>query len=295
MNPSLSWNLLDDLQQLLAFHFMVNALIAGTIAALVAGPIGYVMVLRRQTYVGHTLALIGFPGAAAATLLSLDVTFGYFAFCLVGALIIAAVPTGGRTGGAQGEETAVIALVQATALGLGFYFVSLYHGFLGGINNLLFGTIIGISDNDVHLLLVAGVACLLVLALLGRRLLFVTVDPDVAAARGLRVRLLGLAFLMLLGTAAAGASQVTGSLLIFALLVAPAATAIRLTARPVVGMALAAVIGVAVVWLGAGIAYFSPYPIGFWVTTFGFGAFLLATLYRAGMDGWRRRVATVLA
>ena len=295
MNPSLSWNLLDDLQQLLAFHFMVNALIAGSVAALVAGPVGYLMVLRRQTFVGHTLALIGFPGAAAATLLSLDVTFGYFAFCLAGALIIAAVPTGGRAAGAVAEESAVIGLVQATALGLGFFFVNLYHGFLSGMNNLLFGTIIGVSDNDVRVLLIAGVACLLTLLLLGRRILFVTVDPDVAAAQGLRVRLLGAAFLLLLGTAAAGASQVTGSLLIFALLVAPAAAAVRLTARPALGMALAAVIGLAVVWLGAGIAYFSPYPIGFWVTAFGFGAFVLATLFRAGMDGRRRRVRVVVA
>lgn len=295
MNPHLSWNLLDDLQQLLAFHFMVNALIAGSIAAVVAGPIGYLMVLRRQTFVGHTLAVIGFPGAAAATLLTLDVTFGYFAFCLAGALIIAAVPTGGRASGAGADESAVIGLVNATALGLGFFFVNLYHGFLGGLNNLLFGTIIGVSDSDVRVLLVAGIVCLLVLVLLGRRILFVTIDPDVAAARGLRVRLLGAAFLLLLGTAAAGASQVTGSLLIFALLVAPPAAAVRLTARPGLGMALAAVIGLAVVWLGAGIAYFSPYPIGFWVSSFGFGAFVLATLYRAGMDGWRRRAVSVTA
>jgi len=295
MNPSLSWNLLDDLQQLLAYHFMVNALIAGTIAAVVAGPIGYLMVLRRQAFVGHTLALIGFPGAAAATLLSLDVTFGYFAFCLVGALIIAAVPTGGRTGAAEGGESAVIALVQATALGLGFLFVNLYHGFLGGTNTLLFGTIIGVTDSDVRVMVIAGIACLLALALLARKLLFVTVDPDVAAAQGLRVRLLGAAFLLLLGTAAAGSSQVTGSLLTFALLVAPPAAAVRLTARPGFGMALAALIGVVVVWLGAGVAYFSPYPIGFWVSTFGFGAFVLATLYRVAMDGRRRRVRAALA
>ena len=295
MNPSLSWNLLDDLQQLFAFHFMVNALIAGTIAAVVAGPIGYLMVLRQQTFVGHTLAVIGFPGAAAATLLSVDVTFGYFAFCLIGALVIAAVPTGRRAGVADGEESAVVGLVQATALGLGFFFVSLYHGFLGGINNLLFGTIIGVSDNEVHVLMVAGAACLATLLVLGRRIVFITLDPDVAAAQGLRVRLLGAAFLLLLGTAAAGASQVTGSLLIFALLVAPAAAAVRLTARPAVGMVLAALIGLVVVWLGAGIAYFSPYPIGFWVSTFGFGAFLIATAYRAGIDAWRRRVEVASA
>ena len=285
MNPTLSWNLLSDLQQLLAFHFMVNALIAGTIAALVAGPIGYLMVLRRQTFVGHTLAVIGFPGAAAATLLSIDTTFGYFAFCLLGAAIIAAVPTGGRASGESGDESAVIALVQASALGLGYLFVSLYHGFLSGINDLLFGTIIGVSDADVRILLAAGAVCLATLVVLGRRLIFVTVDPDVAASRGLRVRLLGAGFLILLGIAAAGASQVTGSLLIFALLVAPPAAAVRLTARPGPGMVLSALIALIVVWLGSGVAYFSPYPIGFWVSTFGFGAFVLATIYRRIADG----------
>jgi zinc/manganese transport system permease protein len=128
-----------------------------------------------------------------------------------------------------------------------------------------------------------------VLALIGRRLLFATVDPDVARARGVPVRVLGAVFLVLLGVAAAGTSQVTGSLLVFALLVAPAATASRLTARPAVGLTLSIVIAVAVVWVGEGIAFFSPYPIGFWVTTLAFGLFVLASACRAGLDAYGRR------
>jgi zinc/manganese transport system permease protein len=287
MNSGLTWNLIDDARQLLSFHFMLNALRAGTIVAVVAGAVGYFMVLRRQSFAGHTLAVIGFPGAAGATWLGINAGFGYFGFCIAGALVIAALPGGGRadTGlGSYGEESAVIGTVQAFALACGFLFVSLYKGFLSGLNSLLFGTITGVSDKQVLLLLVAGVVCLVVLAGIGRRLLFASIDPDIARARGVNVRLMSAAFLVLLGVAAAGTSQVTGSLLVFALLVAPAATASRLTARPTVGLTLSILIALAVTWAGEGIAFFSPYPIGFWVTSLAFGGFLLASAYRALSD-----------
>jgi zinc/manganese transport system permease protein len=145
------------------------------------------------------------------------------------------------------------------------------------------------------LLFIAGVCCLIVLAVLGRPLLFSTVDPETARARRVPVRLVGAAFLVLLGVAAAGTSQVTGSLLVFALLVAPAATAVRLTANPALGLTLSIVTALLVTWLGEAVAYFSPYPIGFWVTSFAFGFFLLASGYRALVDyaGRRRRRAPV--
>lgn len=292
MPGGLSWDVAGDVRQLLAFHFMVNAVRAGTIVAVVAGAIGYFVVLRRQTFVGHTLAVIGFPGAAGATCLGLSTSLGYFVFCLGGALVIAALPRGGRADagvGGYGEESAVIGTVQGTALAGGLLFVSLYHGFLTGLNSLLFGTIIGVTDDQVRILLIAGLGCLLVLAVTGRRLLFASVDPDVASARGARPRLTGALFLLVLGVAAAGASQVTGSLLVFALLVTPAATAARLTARPIAGLVLSVVIAVVVTWTGEGIAFYSPYPIGFWVTTVAFGLFLLASTWRAVADVRGRR------
>ncbi len=292
MTGVLSWNLLEDVRQLLAFHFMLNALRAGTIVAVVAGAVGYFMVLRRQAFAGHALAVIGFPGAAGATWLGIGPVFGYFGFCLAGALVISALPGGGHanTGpGGYGEESAVIGTVQAFALACGFLFVSLYQGFLSGLNNLLFGTTIGVSDDQVLTLLAAGVLVLGVLAILARPLLFASVDPAVAAARGVPVRLVAAAFLVLLGVATAGTSQVTGSLLVFALLVAPAATATRLTARPTLGALLSVSIALVVTWAGEGIAFFSPYPIGFWVTTLAFGAFLLAAAYRLLADRAGRR------
>jgi zinc/manganese transport system permease protein len=295
MGSGWSWNLVGDVRQMLAYHFMLNALRAGTIVAVVAGAIGYFMVLRRQSFVGHTLALVGFPGAAAATWLGISTGFGYFGFCLAAALVIAALPGSGRAQsglGGYGEESAVIGTVQAVALAAGFLFVSLYNGFLNGLNSLLFGTIIGITDTQVIVLLIAALGCLCALAAIGRPLLFASIDPDVARGSGVPVRALGAVFLILLGVAAAGASQITGSLLIFALLVAPPATALRLTARPVLGLVLSVVLAVLVTWLGEGIAYFSPYPIGFWVTSIAFALFLLAAGYRALADSLGRRRRT---
>jgi zinc/manganese transport system permease protein len=136
----------------------------------------------------------------------------------------------------------------------------------------------------VLLLLVAGLVCLAVLSVVGRPLLFASVDPAVARGRGVPVRLLSAVFLLLLGLAVAGTSQITGSLLVFALLVAPAATAARLTARPALGLGLSVLIAVLVSWLGEAIAFYSPYPIGFWVTSLAFAGYLLATGYRAASE-----------
>jgi zinc/manganese transport system permease protein len=287
-----SWNLLENVEQLLSYRFMLNALRAGTIVAVLCGAIGYFMVLRKQSFAGHTLAVIGFPGAAGATWLGLSASLGYFGFCIAGALVIAALPGTARRGsglGGYGDESAVIGTVQALALACGFLFVSLYQGFLSGLTALLFGSITGVSDGQVLVLLVAGAGCLLALLALGRPLLFSSVDPDIGQARGVPVRLVGAAFLVLLAVAAAGASPITGSLLVFALLVTPAATASRLTARPGLGLLLSVLIAVAVTWLGEGIAFFSPYPIGFWVTTLAFAAFLLAAGYSRGRDRLGRR------
>ncbi|HEY1966619.1 MAG TPA: metal ABC transporter permease [Pseudonocardia sp.] len=288
-------NPIHDLHLVLSYHFMLNAMRAGTIVAVVAGLIGYLMVLRRQSYAGHTLAVIGFPGAAGATWLGFNAAFGYFGFCLAGALVIAALPGSGRDAGGAGEESAGIGTVQAFALACGFLFVSLYRGFLSGLNNLLFGTITGISDDQVLVLLLAGTGCIAALLVLGRPLLFSTVDPEVARAARVPVRWVNVAFLVLLGVATAGTSQITGSLLVFALLVAPASAAVRLTARPALGAALSVIIALVVTWVGEVVAFFSPYPIGFWVTTLGFAAFLLACGYRAVADRagpWRVAGAT---
>ena len=291
MNPAPSWNLVTDVQQMLAYPFMVNAIRTGGIVAVVAGVVGWMMVLRRESFAGHTLALVGFPGAAAAAWLGLATGYGYFVGCVAAAAAIAMFSPHAPGGGAGFvEESALVGTVQALALATGLLFVSLYHGFLSGLTNLLFGTITGVSSSQVTVLLVAAVLCLAALAAIGRRLLWASIDPATAAAQGIRIRLMAAVFLLILGVAAAGASQITGSLLVFVLLVCPPAAAQQLTARPGPGIALSVVIAVAVTWIGMGCAFFSPYPIGFWVSSFAFATYLLASAYRRSIDRGRRRL-----
>lgn len=293
MSPHLGWNLVADWEQLTAYPFMVQALEAGAIVAVMAGAIGWFMVLRRQTFAGHTLAVISFPGAAAATLAAIPIAFGYFGACGLGALALAAVGRDGRSG--RAGESAAIGAVQAFALGLGFLFVGLYGGQLAGLEALLFGTFLGITQGQVVTLLCIAAVVLLVLAILGRPLFFTSVDGAVARAGGVPTRLLGVAFLLLLGMAVAATSEITGALLVFALLVTPAATAQLITARPLRGLLLSVVLAFAVTWLGLGIAYFSPYPVGFWVTTLSFGLYVLTRLLLLSPRGRQRSEAPPVA
>jgi zinc/manganese transport system permease protein len=292
MTAGFSWNLLDDVRELWSWPFMVNAFRAGTIVAVLAAVIGWFMVLRRQTFAGHSLALVGFPGAAAAVWLGVAASGGYFAFCLAAALVIAALPGGGGRG--YGEESAVIGTVQAFALAAGGLFVALSHAFLGGVTALLFGTFLGITAGQVVVLAAVAVVVLAALAAIGRPLLFASVDANVARAHGVPVRALGAAFLLLLGATAAEVSQITGSLLVFALLVLPPATAQLLTTRPGRSLLLSVALGLVTTWVALFVAYYSPYPLGFWLTTIGFGGYVLTSFASRARErlGMRRiRVA----
>ena len=273
MNPSLSLDLGGDVSQLFAFPFMVNALEAATIVAVLAAVVGWFMVLRRQSFAGHTLSVMAFPGAAGAGLIGFPAALGYYAACGLAALAMGrAKPPSGR---AYAAESALIGTVQALGLGLGFLFVSLNQAVLTGLETLLFGTFLGISRSQVVGLLLVALGTLAVLALIGRPLLFATVDPEVARARGVPVKALDVAFMLLLAVAVAATSQITGALLVFTLLVAPPACALQITPRPVLGLALSVGFALLIAWLGLGIAYFSIYPSGFFITAFGFGLYAL--------------------
>lgn len=275
------FNPITDLREMWSFPFMVNAFRAGTVIAVLAGAIGWFMVLRRQTFAGHTLAMVGFPGAAGASLLGIGATYGYFGSCLAAALVIAIRPSTSSSG--RLEESAITGTAQAFALACGFLFVSLYKGFLEGATSLLFGSFLGITNTQVVILLVVAVLALGALAAIGRPLLFASVDPAVAAARGVPERALSVIFLVLLGAAVAEASQITGALLVFALLVMPAATATAITARPASSLGLTILIGLLVTWFGLSAAFFSSYPIGLFVTTFAFALYVMAKVANAGL------------
>ena len=269
----LSWSPVTDVRALFTYPFMEHALAAGTIVAVMAGVVGWFMVLRRQAFAGHTLSVTAFTGASAAGLAGVPIVLGYFTVCGLGALALAAAAGPRR---ALGSESAATGSVQALALALGFLFVSLYHGILTGLDSLLFGTFLGITSGQVLVLLAVAAATVLVVALAARPLLFASVDPDVARAGGVPVGLLGVGFLLVLGLSVAETSQITGALLVFALLVTPAATAHRITARPLAGVVLSVALALVVTWVGLALAYFSIYPVGFYVTSLSFAVYVLA-------------------
>jgi zinc/manganese transport system permease protein len=174
----------------------------------------------------------------------------------------------------------VIGVVQVAGLAAGFLFLSLYSGVLEQLETLLFGTFLGIDRNQVVTLLIIAVVVLGVLTVVGRPLLLATLDPEVARARGVPVGALDIGFLLMLSLAVAATSQITGALLVFALLVAPPAAAQALTPRPGLSLVLSVVFALLVTWVGLGVSYFSIYPLGFYVTTFAFGLYVLAQLAR---------------
>lgn len=267
-----SWDLLADLQLLLQFHFMQNALIAGTLVALLAGAAGYFVVLRGQSFAAHMLSQVGFPGAAAGVLLHVSPVLGLVVFCLAAAFGIGWM--GRDLDAGHRAESAAVGSILAFSLGLGLLFFHLYAGSAQGIYTFLFGTILGISDRDVQLTSAVAVAAGIALVIISRPLIFASVDPDVAEARGVAVRALSIAFLVVLAFAVAITVQIVGTLLIFALLVTPGAAALQLTARPWRGLGLSIALSVAFTWAGLSLAYFSDHPVGFFITSLAFGAYV---------------------
>ena len=285
----LSWDLLADLQLLLQFHFMQNAVVVGTVVAILGGAVGYFVVLRGQSFAAHMLSQVGFPGAAGAVLLHVSPVIGLVAFCVGAAVGIGAV--GSRFGSGGRIESSAVGSILAFSLGLGLLFFHLVSGSAQAVYAFLFGTILGITDGDVLVALATASVALLLLALLCRPLLFASVDPAVAEARGVPVRWLSTMFLLLAAVAVAESVQIVGTLLIFALLVAPAAAAQRLTARPYAGLALSVLLAVLFTWAGLVVAYFSNYPVGFFITTFAFATYLAVRAMPALRRLPRRRSA----
>ena len=250
--------------------------------AVMAGVVGWFMVLRRETFAGHTLSVMAFPGATFALLLGLSAAVGYYTFCGACALVIAAAAAGRRRH--RGEESAVTGTVQAFGLACGFLFLSLYQGVLAGYENLLFGDFLGITRGQVLTLAIVCVVALGFFAVVGRPLLFASVDEPVARAGGVPSARLSLAFMLALGLTVAATAQITGALLVFALLVAPAATAQLITPRIGASLALTVLLGIAITWVGLALAYFYNYPVGFYITAVAFSVYLIARLARAAID-----------
>ena len=257
-----------DLQQMLQYQFMQHAFEAGTVVAIIAGIVGYFVVLRRSSFAAHALSHIGFSGAAAAVLFAVNPVYGLLLFTSVGGLGIAAL------GRRAAQRDVQIGTVLAFMLGLGVLFISLYTGYATEAYSILFGEILGISFSDVLLTLVAGVIILFLIAAVYRPLLFASLDEDVAEAKGMPVLLLGIIFMLLVAVATSIAVQVVGVLLIFSLMVTPAATAQQLAKRPRQVIIISVAIALIATWLGLFIAFYEPYPVSFFITSIVFVFYL---------------------
>lgn len=247
--------------QILTSAFMRNALLGGTLVALAAGLIGYFIIVRNTAFAAHALAHIGLPGATGAALVGLPVVLGLGVFCIGGALVI------GALGKRADDREVATGTVLALATGFGLFFNSLATRNSSTLTNVLFGNLLAIT----HQQLLTFTALLVVLAatvvFIYRPLLFASVNAQVAEAKGVPVRALAVLFMALLGVAVTMAVQAVGTLLLFALVVTPAATAIMLTAQPLAAMAISTGISLVSVWAGLAVSAIFNMPPSFVIVT----------------------------
>lgn len=264
-----TWNLVQDVRDILAYGFMQNAFLAGTIVAIVGGVVGYFVVVRRLAFATEALSHGGFAGATGAVLISQDPFLGLLVFVTLAGVLMGIL--GDRL---RGRDVAIGATL-AFSLALGSLFLTISTKLAGEATNILFGNILAISPDDVRFVIGFSCISLVALGVMYRPLLFASVDPEIAEARGLPVRGLGIAFMVLLGFAVATAVQVVGVLLIFAMLILPAASAQQFTARPGRAILWSVVIAIGCVWLGLVIGFYLPYAPSFFITTLAFLAYLV--------------------
>lgn len=244
-----------------AHEFFRNALLAGTFVALACGAVGYFVVLRAQVFAGDALSHVAFTGALAAAAAGIDARVGLFAATIAVALALGAI--GGGIRARQPADDVAIGIVFVWVLGLGVLFLALFSSGPGAGDGLLgaralFGSIFGLGAADARLAAVIGAAIFAAILAIARPLLFASVDPNVAAVRGVPVTALGLAFLALLGATAAEATQAVGALLLLGLIAAPAGAAHRLTSNPYLALALSTALAVLAMWLGLVLGYAIP-------------------------------------
>jgi zinc/manganese transport system permease protein len=245
--------------ELLRQPFVMNAFMAGTLIAIVAAIVGYFVVLRAQAFAAHALSHVGFAGATLAALLGISGLLGMTGFTAAAALGMGAL--GKRIRGRDVE----IGMVLSFALGLGVLFLKLYSNSSSETVSVLFGSILSVTHEDIVLTLALGIATLATLAAIFRPLLFSSIDPEVAEARGVPIKALSIIFMLILAITVAESIQVVGVLLVFALIVAPAAAAQHLTRKPFSAIAISIAFGVFFTWCGLALALITSLPVSFYI------------------------------
>jgi zinc/manganese transport system permease protein len=252
--------------------FMTDTWIVATIVAVVAGVVGFFVVLRGSAFVADALPTGAFAGAAGASLIGVNTLFGLGVFSLLGALAIGWL-------GRRARHDVAVALVLVAMLGLGALFLSFTVEYADEIYSLLFGEVLGVSVNEVAPVAVLAAVCIVAIMVMYRPLLLSSVMPEVGEARGVRASRMEMGFLVVIALATSMAVPVVGALLIFSLMIGPPAAARSVTSRPLLAMGLSVVLCVATVWVAIAVSYEKNWPIGFLVGAIG------AACYAAGR-GW---------
>lgn len=262
---------------LFAYDFMLRAFAASGAVALVAGTVGYFLVLRGQTFAGHALSHVGFAGATGAALLAVSPLAGMLIFTLAAAVAM------GLLGDRLSGRDVAIGIVLALALAFGLLFLNLYASNAAQATALLFGNVLAVAPAMLQILLALAAGTLVALAVIARPLLFTTVQPELAEARGVPSRVVVTIFLAVVALAVAESVQIVGVLLVFTLMVAPPAAAQLMTSHLGWGIALSAGLAVAEAWLGIALAFYTDWPTSFCITA------LSALVYFAAAGLARRR------
>jgi len=258
--------------ELLGEHFVHTALLAGAVIAVVSGAVGLFVVIRGMSFAVHAVSELGFTGAAAALVLGADPITGLLVGSLAVGTVLGLLTVRGR------ERDSAIGSFLAFGLGIGVLLISRYQGYATQATSLLFGSIVGVSDRQLELLVIVAVIVTASLSLAYRPLLFASVDPDGAEARGVSLRSVSVMLLLLVALTTAEAIQVVGVLLVLTLVITPAAAATRLTARPALALALS--IGIALIATEGGIllSLVKPYPTSFFISAISFTVYVAARL-----------------
>lgn len=274
---------ITSITPMLDYDFMRTAFAAATIVAIVAGLVGYFLVLRGQTFAGHALAHVGFTGATGAVLIGVSPLAG---------LVLLTVAAGlgmGFLGERLAQRDVAIGIVLALSLGFGLLFLHFFTAFATQATALLFGNVLAVDMATVWILAGLGTVSLVALAVISRPLLFVSLQPELAAAKGVPGRLYSIVFLAIVALATAECAQIVGVLLVFALMVGPAASAQRLTTGILSGLLVSAGLALAEAWLGITLAFYTDWPSSFWISALSASIYFLATVPRAIAS--RRRAA----
>jgi zinc/manganese transport system permease protein len=256
------------------YDFMQNAFAASLLVAIVSGATGYFLVLRGQSFAGHALGHVGFAGATGAVLIGASPFWGLILVTTLGGALM------GFAGEQLAERDVAIGMVLSLALGLGLLFLNFFTGTSVRATSLLFGNVLGVDAATLWSMAAAAFVTLLGLTVLSRPLLFASVRPELAQAKGVDLRLMSVLFLALVGVAVAEAVQVVGVLLVFTLMVGPAATAQIATAKFARGVVLSIGFAAVEALSGVALAYATDWPTSFWISLLSAVVYTLALVLR---------------